>query len=175
MSSGGAFPSVIHLVLKLMFLSPYMCLSVPWRCYCGLNTCFVVCTSDNWSVCVCVCVYFFTFFILLFSRHPSFFTTHSLLLIQMHLDSSSQVLWGPSLTQVPLIQGLFELRPQCGAAAGSCTCSGSYTPLCSPPWRESWTRWCGSGRTGMKRWVKQRSCSCLSAYEWMHVGAGASQ
>lgn len=88
------------------------------------------------------------------TTHP--FLLLSTLLPQMHLDSSSPVQWGPSLTQGPLTQGPSEPPPQCGAAAGSCTCSGSYTPPCSPHWRALWTRWCGSGRTGMKRWEEQR-------------------
>lgn len=96
-------------------------------------------------------------------------TTHPLLLLptlppQMHLDNSSPVQWGPSLTRGPLTPVLSGPLPQCGAAAESCTCSGSYTPPCSPPWRASWTRWCGSGRTGMKRWEEQRCwlCVCLT-------------
>lgn len=52
------------------------------------------------------------------------------------------------LTRVPSVPPL-----PCGAAAGSCTCSVSSTPPCFPLWRASWTRWSGSGRTGMRRWV----------------------
>lgn len=52
------------------------------------------------------------------------------------------------LTRVPSV----PLLP-CGAAAGSCTCSVSSTPPCSPLWRASWTRWSGSERTGTRRWA----------------------
>lgn len=111
-------------------------------------------TANDSSFSIC----FLIIMVLLLS---SFFTTNAFLLLsipplQMHLASSSQAQWGPRLIRGPLTQGLSGLLPQCGAAAGSCTCSGSFTPLCSPPWRALWTRWCGSERTGMKRWEKER-------------------
>lgn len=92
---------------------------------------------------------------------------------QMHRDNSSPAQSGPSLIRGPQTQGPSGPPPPCGAAAGSCTCNGSCIPHCSPLWRASWTRWCGSGRTGMKRWEK-RGCSlfvCVRLYRFLFFGA----
>ncbi len=115
---------------------------------------------------------FFRTFIHTKSYKSQLFSSCAVICFPQILASSSPVRRLPRPTQRPTRVPSVPLLP-CGAAAGSCTCSVSSTPPCSPLWRASWTRWSGSERTGTRRWgvFVLKRVFLYSRSEWLPLKA----